>query len=826
MSVDSDKQAIAALEQENKSLRDALARAQTSLRRRDETLSVLRANVKIVAQTARLWAWQSDMHGVYVWDVNRPTELGLDGVPMAELGARYFAMIDPTDLELLFANHQEALKARARFVNHRYRVAYPDGVIRHLEGRGALIYDANGEITCIVGVTLDVTSEVEAAEQLRLQAAELRDAQRRLERASLSSDEGHWDLDLATGNAWNSPSFFSLLGYAATYEGFRTRKSYLKHVHPEDWPREEATFTEHIEQGTPLVMEIRMLRADGEWRWIRLRGMAEFDEQRKPVRMSGSVQDIHQQKIAEDDLRSVRQRFERAIRGTQDGLWEWDLQNDSLWASPRYEALLGYEEGQLPGGIEHRISITHPDDVQRVIAANKAHFDHGVPLDIELRMRHVRGHYIWMRARADSERDAQGRPVRVAGSIQDVTEAREARDALIRATEAAQAANQAKGDFLANVSHEIRTPMNGVIGMTTLLLDTPLDRTQLEYAQTIRGSADSLLAIINDILDFSKIEAGKLDIENIELDLRRTVEDVNAMMSFQAQSKHLKLVVTVQPGVPRRMSGDPQRIRQCLLNLVGNAIKFTQSGEVQILVGVTGRKDGKVLTRFEVRDTGIGISQETAELLFQPFVQADSSTTRHFGGTGLGLSIVRRLVEMMGGEVGIESVVGKGSTFWFTLPLATDVSSSHGARQPVSNPLGDGAARRYEWNVLVVEDNAVNQKVAQRFLERLGCRVVVADNGEKAVTAFAHGHFDLVLMDLQMPVMDGYASTREIRAAEKVGTRIPIVALTANAMAGQLERCLAADMDGLLTKPLSVERLRETLDRIHPVDAVRASIAQ
>jgi CheY-like chemotaxis protein len=261
---------------------------------------------------------------------------------------------------------------------------------------------------------------------------------------------------------------------------------------------------------------------------------------------------------------------------------------------------------------------------------------------------------------------------------------------------------------------------------------------------------------------------------------------------------------------PRAALGDPQRIRQCLLNLMGNAVKFTREGQVDVSVSAAGVRDGRTLLRFEVRDTGIGIAPESVKSLFQPFVQADSSTTRHFGGTGLGLSIVRGLVEMMGGQVGADSQPGRGSTFWFLLPMM-DVS----ATAPRNKPAADvhWASRRFRGKVLLVEDNAVNQKVAQRFLERLGCEVALAENGEQCIRAWERGNFDVVLMDIQMPVMDGYTATRHIRGSECVDAHTPIVALTANAMTGQLERCLSAGMDGLLTKPIAIERLREVLDR-------------
>ncbi|MGH8187641.1 MAG: response regulator, partial [Steroidobacteraceae bacterium] len=496
-----------------------------------------------------------------------------------------------------------------------------------------------------------------------------------------------------------------------------------------------------------------------------------------------------------------------------------------------------------------------------------------------------------------------------------------------------------------------------VIGMTGLLLDTKLEREQREYAETIRTGGETLLVVINDILDFSKIEAGKLDIEAIELDVRVNVEEVATMLAVQAAAKSLELVVHVHPDVPARAVGDPQRLRQCLINLVANSVKFTRSGEIVIEVRNLGTRDGRTLTQFEVRDTGIGVAPERLQTLFQPFVQADSSTTRHYGGTGLGLSIVRRLVEMMGGEIGARSEEGVGSSFWFTLPL-TAVAAAEGEPEIDLERLGrrvlvvddnetnrrvvagqlmqagyevslaaggiealailrqafasedrfdvvlldhqmhdmDGAAlgerinadpqlaqarmvmltsvdgkgdiQRFaslgfaayltkpvrvrellvcldrvlardskEWQmqsqpivtrgmlvsgdsqrlqgctVLLVEDNAVNQKVAVRFLERMGCKVRVADNGAEGVRAWGEGRYDLVLMDLQMPVMDGLAATRRIRELEAGGRATPIVALTANAMTGQVERCLEAGMNDVLTKPLQVTRLKDVLER-------------
>jgi two-component system sensor histidine kinase/response regulator len=797
-----------------------------------------------------------------------------------------------------------------------------------------------------------------AVDDRRKLEMELRNSAESSTFAQASAGIATFDINVQNDAMTCSGNYFEFLSIPETNRA-SDRASFLARVHPDDINTVLMPENKITGDSTTYQREYRFLLDGGQVRWINEKGNITRNSLGEATRIIGAMIDVTDLKSAEAALQAAEERLARAVRGTQDGLWEFNAVEKSFWFAPRFGQMLGYDPGELRADLDSFLDLTHPEDRERTKAEIWKHVGSDSPYDVEFRLRNKLGHYEWVRSRAQGGFDARGQSAKLAGSIQLITDRKAAETATLEAVRVAESANRAKSDFVANMSHEIRTPMNGVLGMTELLLDTQLDALQRDYAETIRDSGASLLTVINDILDFSKVEAGKLELEQLDVDLRDTFEDVSRLLSIQAHAKGLELTAQIDARLPHLVKGDAGRIRQILLNLAGNAIKFTAKGEVSLEVKVLESGESGTQVRCEVRDTGIGIPADRLQSLFAPFVQVDSSTTRRFGGTGLGLSIVRRLVELMGGETGVESVEGAGSHFWFTARFAPAIDSLQAAFPPPasikgrrvlvvddnttnrkvlmgqlllcgadpvsassanealalmrqandagrpydvalldhlmpdcdgaelgriivrdegikstrlilltsSGQRGDGqlfadigfagyllkpvtqrdlteclilalANTAHSWHlqsqpmitrhalraqrarsgnrILLAEDNPVNQKVAVRLLEKLDYRVDVVADGLAAVAAWQAGSFDLILMDCQMPQMDGYAATREIRKLEQGKRHIPIVALTAHAMKGDEEKCRAAGMDEYLTKPIDRVKLDACLNRLLP----------
>ena len=529
-------------------------------------------------------------------------------------------------------------------------------------------------------------------------------------------------------------------------------------------------------------------------------------------------------------LRAAEMRTRSILDTAADGIITFDMDGRIESFNRAAEQLFGHDPGQVVG-LDVRSMIPAMGES---LAANVGEPYHAAPAGslnvIGSERFGVRHDGTQFPLELSVSNVALGRTRTFTAIVRDISDRRRAEDALAVAS-AAQAANRAKSQFLANMSHEIRTPMSGVLGMAEMLLDTNLTPTQRRFAESVHRSGESLLKIIDSILDFSKIEAGKIDLEHVEFSPRDLVEEVTQLLREGAGKKGLQFVCRIASDVPDRLRGAPSRLRQVLINLVGNAIKFTDHGQVVVRVstldidvdatgGPPADPDEKTVLRFSVEDTGIGIAPAVQGRLFRAFEQADSSTTRSYGGTGLGLAISRELVEKMGGRIGVRSAFGHGSEFWFTarldrLPL--------GSRADAPGLGNDGRTMRLnEVRVLLAEDNPINQDVAVTMLESLGCRVHVVDNGVKALTALRDGIYDIVLMDRQMPEMDGFDTTAEIRARGllrpprrqgEASVRLPVVGLTASALKGDREACVAAGMDDYLSKPFKRDALRRVIER-------------
>ncbi len=575
-----------------------------------------------------------------------------------------------------------------------------------------------------------------------------------------------------------------------------------------------------VQSGETWHDEISLKAKDGSLFWMDSTVVPILSQSGQLEKLVAIAFDITARKELEASLRKNQAFLAEAAEVAKIGAWERILETKEPILSKEALALLEVDDDFVPT-IESLAPYFNPEDMLKAMEAMDRCEEDGTPVEVEVRQTTVKGRNIWCLITGHRIETEDG-GIRVAGAVQDITERKLASLELEKQRKQAEAAAIAKSQFLATMSHEIRTPMNGVLGMIELLNRSELSDAQRENALIAKESAKSLLAILDDILDFSKLDAEQTTLESIQFDLRTVADSVVALHSIKAQEKGLQLSLAIDENLPSTITGDPTRLRQILTNLIGNAIKFTESGCIDLRI-LRQEASGTSLLRFEVKDTGIGIAPEARERIFDRFAQEDSTTTRRFGGTGLGLAICKQLVTLMGGEIGIEGERGKGSTFWFTVPERVEkqtetCSIKRSAEQ--SNP----STVQKKLRILVAEDHNTNQKVVSTFLDAAGHDVHMVNNGAEALSALNSQPFDLILMDIFMPVMDGTLATSVIRSLDTPYKDIPIIALTANAMQGDRERYLAAGMTDYVSKPIDYDELLAAVARA--TDPGRASTEQ
>lgn len=693
-------------------------------------------------------------------------------------------------------NNQADFKLEFRFDN-------PSKGLRWIRNQATLLRDSSGKAAGYIGSVEDITQEKTFEQRIKESEKKYR---------LLSENSGDIILltDLERRIVFISPSVKEILGYEPE-ELIGTIAMDL--IHPDD-KRVAKTKGDKIRSNDESARTVaRMRKKNGEYRWIESNGKIFHDEDAKQQLVQACIRDIHENKLLEEKLVESERQYRLLSENSGDIILLADTDRTIEYISPSVRELLGYEPHEVIG--KRVLDFTHPEDLHEAYRKGEEVRQHRVAIArIAMRLRKKSNEYLWVEAQIKLLKESLEQKQLVLASIRDITERKELERALHEAKEKAEEASKAKSMFLSTMSHEIRTPMNAIIGLTNLMLEEDPREDQIESLNLLKFSGENLLAIINDILDFNKIEAGKIELEEITFNLKEILGHNLNLWRNRGSEKGIELKLELNGHLPDTVMGDPVRLGQVLNNLIGNAIKFTEKGYVKVSVSELTTKAHKHFIRFSVKDTGIGIKREKRQEIFENFTQASSSTTRKYGGTGLGLSISQKLVNLMGSEIKLQSEVGVGSEFSFELQLKEGKNSSLRKIAEEKQKAKDALGMR----ILLVEDNKVNQVVAGNFLKKWGMEVSFANDGREACEMLTQKTFDIVLMDLQMPEMDGYQATQLIRAMNDPYFKVlPILALSASALMEVKEKAELSGFSGFITKPFKPDELKKKILEFAPI---------
>jgi two-component system sensor histidine kinase/response regulator len=937
---------------------DGSLRNEISERKRvEEEMRLSQMQLVDAQHIAKLGSWEWDVMANKVrWSDELYQAFGLQPQEFGATFEAFLSYVHPEDRKLVESEIEKALHDKV-FPTFDYRIIRPDGTVRALQQNGRVIDDETGRTNKLMGTALDITERKQLENTLRQERIFLRTLIDNI-------PDSIYVKDMACRKVIANLAEVSLSGLQSEAE-ILGKDDFA--VHPKELAEKFFTDDQLVLQTGQAVVnrEEYVLSKEGHKSWLLTTKIPLRDENGQIIGLVGLGRDITERKRVDEELKTNEMRMSEAQRIAHLGSWEYDAVSGEVRWSDELWRIFGLDRREVGLCFEEYLAMVHPDDRDLVKSINEESQQSKKDFSYDCRLIRSDGQMRVLRSNGRVICDEHGRMVKITGADQDITEQKRIEDDLERARDAALESTRRKTVLLANKTHENRTPMKGVIGMTDLLLDTSLTAEQRDFTETINASAEALMTVINDILDFSKIEAGKLRFEKLDFDLAPVVEAPLELFAERAQAKGIEIASLINSDVPLFLRGDGGRLRQVVTNLLGNAVKFTEAGEVVLCVTKEGETPTQATLRFTITDTGIGISEEAQRKLFQAFVQADGSTTRKYGGTGLGLAISKQLVELMGGEIGVESKPGAGSTFWFTANLekrsnnqtaaplrkieleglrvlivddnqtnrrivehqlaswrmqSTCVASGAEAlkalrrEQEAGNPyalaivdmqmpemdgmtlaltiksepaISDtrllmmtslslradcealrqagicrclikpvkqsmlfdalatimgaamegpqtkpsarvtrqetmvssspqplGASRLSGFRILLAEDNLVNQKVALSQLQKLGCSADAVVNGREVLEALTNSTYAIVLMDCQMPEMDGYEATAEIRRREAGGSmHTTIIAMTAHALEGEREKCLAAGMDDYLSKPVKAHELAAMLER-------------